>query len=164
MVASRFTFVSIAMGAYLVGLSAYAYLRTPAAERIDADNPKLVAWGQTVYAGHCAACHGAQLEGQADWRRRGADGRLPAPPHDESGHTWHHDDRYLIHVVQQGIVAGVDRPPDYQGNMPAFGAVLSKAEIVATLSFIKSRWSFDYRAWQEGANSASAASGAADVQ
>ena len=76
---------------------------------------------------------------------------MPAPPHDESGHTWHHDDRYLIHVVRHGIVAGTDRPPDYQGNMPAFGALLSNEEVIATLSFIKSRWSFDYRAWQEHA-------------
>ena len=148
----RVVHVGVALSAYLVGLLAYALLRPPAAERIDADNPKLVAWGQAVYAGHCAACHGAKLEGQADWRRPGPDGRLPAPPHDESGHTWHHDDRYLIHVVQQGIVPGVDRPPDYQGNMPAFGAVLSRPEIVASLSFIKHSWSYDYRAWQEDAN------------
>ena len=154
MLGSRWVSLCIALGAYLMGLAAYAHLRPPAAERIDADNPKLVAWGQSVYADHCAACHGARLEGQADWRRPGPDGRLPAPPHDESGHTWHHDDRYLIHVVQQGIVAGLDRPPDYQGNMPAFGAVLSRPEIVATLSFIKNSWSFDYRAWQERANTA----------
>ena len=159
MVSSRLASFCVALLAYLMGLAAYAYLRPPAAERIDADNPKLVAWGRAVYTDHCAACHGAKLEGQADWRRPGPDGRLPAPPHDESGHTWHHDDRYLIHVVQQGIVAGVDRPPDYLGNMPAFGAVLSRPEIVATLSFIKHSWSFDYRAWQERANPA-AGSGA----
>ena len=148
--------LSAALGAYLVGLLAYAGFGPPVADRIDADNPKLVAWGRSVYAQHCAACHGAKLEGQPDWRRPGPDGRLPAPPHDESGHTWHHDDRYLIHVVQQGIVAGVDRPPDYEGNMPAFGAVLSHDEIVAALSFIKHSWSFDYRAWQEHAGGADA--------
>ena len=151
-----YVYLALALAAYLVGLLAYAGLRPRAAEHIDADNPALVAWGGAVYARHCAACHGARLEGQPDWRRPGADGRLPAPPHDESGHTWHHDDRYLVHVVQQGIVAGVDRPPDYLGNMPAFGAVLSPQEIVATLSFIKSHWSFDYRAWQSGAAGADA--------
>ena len=146
-----YVYWSVALATYLVGLLAYAGLRPPLADRIDADNPALVAWGRALYASHCAACHGARLEGQPDWRRPGADGRLPAPPHDESGHTWHHDDRYLMHVVQQGIVAGVDRPPDYQGNMPAFGALLSPREIVATLSFIKSNWSFDYQAWQAAA-------------
>ena len=52
------------------------------------------------------------------------------------------------------IVAGVDRPPDYQGNMPAFGAVLSRQETVAALSFIRNSWSFDYREWQRHANGA----------
>ena len=152
----RYGLLCAALGAYLVGLLVYAGRSPPVADHIDADNPQLVARGASVYAQHCAACHGARLEGQADWRRPGTDGRLPAPPHDESGHTWHHDDRYLIHVVQQGIVAGVDRPPDYQGSMPAFGAQLSNEEIIATLSFIKSRWSFDYRAWQENAREADA--------
>ena len=76
--------------------------------------------------------------------------------HDESGHTWHHADRELIRVVQRGLVAGEDRPPDYQGNMPAFAAALSDAEIVAVLSFIKSSWSYDYRAWQERASGSAA--------
>src|SRR5204863_80186 len=42
-----------------------------------------VALGANVYAQNCAACHGAKLEGQPDWRRRLPNGRLPAPPHDE---------------------------------------------------------------------------------
>lgn len=149
---NRYLLACLALGAYVAALGAYAALKPPAADRIDADNAKLVAWGQTVYAAHCAACHGARLEGQPDWRQRGPDGRLPAPPHDESGHTWHHADRYLIQVVQRGLVAGEDRPPGYQGNMPAFGQALKREEIVAVLSFIKNHWSFDYRAWQERAN------------
>ncbi len=151
-------YLSTGLAAYLVGLLAYVAQRAPAADRIDADSPALVAWGKTVYADHCAACHGANLEGQAHWQRPGPDGRLPAPPHDESGHTWHHSDRYLIHVVQQGQVAGVDRPPDYRGNMPAFGQQLSREEIVAAMSFIKSHWSFDHRAWQERASQSEAPS------
>ena len=145
-------YLSAVLGAYIVAVLVYAYLRSPKADRIDADNPALVAWGQTVYANQCAVCHGAKLEGQTDWRKPGPDRRLPAPPHDESGHTWHHSDRELIRVVQRGLVAGVDRPSDYRGNMPAFGQVLTREEIVAVLSFIKSTWSFDYRAWQERAN------------
>ena len=140
-----------ALVVYIAGLLAYAYRRPPAAGHIDADSPALVAWGKVLYANHCAACHGVKLEGQANWRRPGPDGRLPAPPHDESGHTWHHSDRELIRVTQRGLIAGADRPPDYQGNMPAFGEALSREEIVAVLSFIKSTWSFDYRAWQERA-------------
>ncbi len=150
------TWLSSVLLVYIAAVLTWAALRPPAAERIDADSPALVAWGKTVYATHCAACHGAQLQGQPDWRRPGPDGRLPAPPHDESGHTWHHADRELIRVVQRGLVAGEDRPPDYQGNMPAFAAALSDAEIVAVLSFIKSSWSYDYRAWQERASGSAA--------
>ena len=43
--------------------------------------------GKEVYDTNCASCHGAKLEGQANWEIRTADGYLPAPPHDETGHT-----------------------------------------------------------------------------
>ena len=46
-----------------------------------------VARGKAVYAERCASCHGARLEGQPDWQSRKPDGRMPAPPHDASGHT-----------------------------------------------------------------------------
>ena len=144
--------ISILLVAYIASLAVYASKRPAVPVRLNSDDPALVRAGQTAYASHCAACHGMKLEGQADWRRPGPDGRLPAPPHDESGHTWHHPDAYLIHVVAQGIVAGVDRPPGYQGNMPAFGAVLSEADTVAVLSYIKSTWPPDHRAWQEATN------------
>ena len=54
------------------------------------NEPAVVALGEQVYAQNCAACHGAKLEGQANWRQRGFNGYMPAPPHDETGHTWHH--------------------------------------------------------------------------
>ena len=153
MVKSRvYVGISILLVAYIASLGVYARIRPGAADRINSDDATLVDMGKTVYTTHCAACHGAQLQGQPDWRRAGPNGRLPAPPHDDSGHTWHHPDAYLVHVVEQGIVAGVDRPPDYQGNMPAFGAVLNRAQTVAVLSYIKSSWSPDYRAWQEATN------------
>ncbi len=51
------------------------------------DDAAVTALGQQVYTARCAACHDARLEGQPHWRERGPDGRLPAPPHDASGHT-----------------------------------------------------------------------------
>ena len=45
--------------------------------------------GFNNYQEYCASCHGVNLEGQANWRSRNQDGTLPAPPHDETGHTWH---------------------------------------------------------------------------
>jgi mono/diheme cytochrome c family protein len=107
--------------------------------RADARDPAKVALGAKVYAQHCAACHGAKLEGQPDWRRRLANGRLPAPPHDESGHTWHHPDRVLFGITQKGLVPPY-APEDYGTDMPAFGGKLTDEEIWAVLAYIKSHW------------------------
>jgi mono/diheme cytochrome c family protein len=109
------------------------------APTLRADDVAVVASGERVYASHCAACHGIRLEGQPNWRTRDASGRMPAPPHDESGHTWHHDDRTLFKIVKLGVGEMIgDR--NYQSNMPVYGGQLSDAEIVAVLSYIKRQW------------------------
>ena len=94
--------------------------------------------GQRVYEAQCAACHGARLEGQPDWRTRLPSGRLPAPPHDASGHTWHHTGPVLFGIVKHGVQAYA--PPGYESDMPAYGGLLSDSEIWAVLSYIKSTW------------------------
>ncbi len=109
----------------------------------DPDDAAQVARGRAAYAEQCASCHGARLEGQPDWRSRKPDGRLPAPPHDASGHTWHHPDADLFKITKQGIAAFA--PSGYESDMPAFGDVLSDAEIWAILAFIKSSWPEDIR-------------------
>ncbi|MCB1741919.1 MAG: c-type cytochrome [Gammaproteobacteria bacterium] len=109
------------------------------AVRLRPDDAELVELGANVYRQQCAACHGRDLEGQPNWRQRGADGLLPAPPHDESGHTWHHPDRVLFEITKYGVqrFAGAG----YRSAMPAYEGTLRDREIVAVLSFIKSRWS-----------------------
>lgn len=114
------------------------------------DDADVVATGRAIYEAQCASCHGAELEGQPDWRSPGADGRLPAPPHDESGHTWHHPDRMLFELSKYGTAAVVG--PDYDSAMPAFEDVLTDEEIVAVLSFIKSRWPDRIRARHDALN------------
>jgi mono/diheme cytochrome c family protein len=98
-----------------------------------------VALGAKVYAQHCAACHGAKLEGQPEWRKRMPNGRLPAPPHDESGHTWHHPDHVLFAIAKNGLVPPY-APQGYASDMPAYRGVLREEEIWAALAFIKSHW------------------------
>lgn len=93
--------------------------------------------GRTLYLDHCASCHGVNLEGQPDWMLRKPDGKLPAPPHDSSGHTWHHSDTQLLTIVRDGLGAIA---PGYETDMPAFGATLRDDQIVAILNFIKSSW------------------------
>ena len=115
---------------------------------IDADDARLLAIGQRVYAEHCASCHGANLEGQPAWRKRRENGRLPAPPHDASGHTWHHPDAVLIEIVSNGLQAGRYAPPGYSSDMPGFANVLAEEEIRASLAYIKSSWPEAQRAHQ----------------
>lgn len=105
------------------------------------DDLQLVALGKKVYDANCASCHGAKLEGEPDWRQRGADGLLPAPPHDETGHTWHHPDALLFAVTKYGPAAMAG--DDYKSAMPGFEDVLTDEEVLASLSYIKSRWPKD---------------------
>ena len=81
--------------------------------------------GKVLYAQHCAACHGAKLEGQPNWRSKLPNGRMPAPPHDDSGHTWHHPDEVLIGITKHGLVPPY-APPGYESDMPAFAGTLSR--------------------------------------
>ena len=99
----------------------------------------LVDLGKLVYKNNCASCHGVDLEGQERWRQPDADGYMLAPPHDESGHTWHHSDEYLFLMTQYGLEEIIGH--EYPNNMPAYNNVLSDKEIVAALSCIKSTWS-----------------------
>lgn len=115
----------------------------------DPNNAGLVARGKVAYAGHCASCHGANLEGQPNWPHRLPNGRWPAPPHDATGHTWHHPDKALFQVTKYGMRAMV---PDRESDMPGFEGVLTDADIWAVLSFIESTWPADIRAKQQRMN------------
>jgi mono/diheme cytochrome c family protein len=101
--------------------------------------------GQRLYAERCAACHGKNLEGQPNWKVRLATGRLPAPPHDTEGHTWHHPDEELFLITKEGLAAVV---PGYETDMPAFRESMTDAEIRAVIEFIKSTWPERERTYQ----------------
>lgn len=136
--------------AALVTISAIALMglghgSTAQAVTLEVDNPQIVLNGSRIYDENCASCHGANLEGQPNWRARDADGRLPAPPHDESGHTWHHDSEALFALTKYGIAAVINNP-DYPSNMPAYEGILSDDDIIAVLSYIKSTWPDEIRA------------------
>jgi mono/diheme cytochrome c family protein len=105
-----------------------------------------LARGEAIYAEACASCHGADLEGQPDWRSPGPDGRLPAPPHDETGHTWHHPDRILLDITMRGTAAVVGG--GYESNMPGFGDTYTEEELRDVLEWIKTQWPERERAHQ----------------
>jgi mono/diheme cytochrome c family protein len=108
---------------------------------------QLVALGGQIYAANCASCHGANLEGQPNWQQPNADGSMPAPPHDASGHTWHHNDEALFATTKFGGAA--TSPVAAPNHMPAFGDKLSDREIWAVLSYIKSTWPPELQRQQE---------------
>ena len=139
--------------ALVIGVFAAFWISMPPSRDdmlIDADSPQVVARGQKIYAAECAACHGANLEGQANWRLRLPNGRLPAPPHDPSGHTWHHPDAQLFAMTKYGVAALVGG--DYESDMPAYADLLTDAEILAVLAYIKSTWPPAIRARHEQIN------------
>lgn len=104
---------------------------------IDVQDEVLIKLGQSVYVENCASCHGKDLEGQPNWQIRDENDLLPAPPHDETGHTWHHPDKVLFDLVKIGPAGMIE---DYESTMPGYADVLTDEEIRASLSYIASTW------------------------
>jgi len=107
--------------------------------------------GRTLYSENCASCHGVNLEGQKDWQRSDENGIFPAPPHDVSGHTWHHGDKLLFDYTKFGgaktmAMRGV---ADFNSGMPAFEAQLDDVEIRNIWAYIKSTWPAQAQAVQK---------------
>jgi mono/diheme cytochrome c family protein len=126
----------------MLALAAAASAACSADDEHSADprNVERVSAGKAIYERHCASCHGVNLEGQPEWRVRLPNGRMPAPPHDDTGHTWHHADDILFGIIKFGVNPPYG-PPGYQSDMPAFGATLADRQVWDVLSYIKSRWS-----------------------
>lgn len=112
-----------------------------------------LALGETVYAAECAACHGANLEGQPNWQTPNEDGSFRAPPHDETGHTWHHGDGYILERMRSGTQQ-LDPQMQSKSNMPAYDDKLTEDEMIAVLRYIQSRWPEEVRDRQAQATEA----------
>jgi mono/diheme cytochrome c family protein len=124
---------------------------TPQGAVLKPDDATVVARGKSVYVAQCASCHGANLEGQPNWQQRDAQGLLPAPPHDPSGHTWHHPDEQLFLIVKHGVAKAAGLA-GYRSAMPAYDGVMSDDDIVAVLSYIKAQWPAPIRARHDEIN------------
>ena len=111
---------------------------TPDSNLFAYNDAATVALGADLYVDFCAACHGADLQGQENWQIRQANGRLPAPPHDVTGHTWHHPDAQLFQIVKFGTAALVGN--GYESDMIGYGDILTDDEIRAVMAYIKSTW------------------------
>jgi mono/diheme cytochrome c family protein len=99
--------------------------------------------GGKLFQQSCAECHGANGEGDPNWRQRDAEGFFPAPPLNGTGHAWHHPQKMLHYVIKNGSPGG-------QGKMPAWGAQLSDHEIEDIIAWFKSKWPQPvYEAWYQ---------------
>ena len=131
--------VAIAMLAYLVSIVTDI---TIAYSKQDISLPykdrAAIKLGQTIYKDNCASCHGINLEGQIGWQTEIVDGRRLAPPHDETGHTWHHPDELLYNMTKYGFEEMLGKK--YPNNMPVYENILSDGELLAVLGYIKSTW------------------------
>lgn len=136
---------TVAMALLAVGLGSY-YFATQQTDPflLKPSDRKIVSLGKTVYEENCASCHGDELEGEPNWQTPDEEGYLPAPPHDETGHTWHHPDDVLFGLTKYGLVKFA-KLKNHKSNMPAYEDILSDEEIIAVLSFIKSTWSEEIR-------------------
>ena len=132
---------ALAAGALTAGGAAWVLMGSGAGSFGQPDDVDVAA-GETLYRANCAACHGANLEGQPDWQSPDGDGLLPAPPHDETGHTWHHGDMLLFTYTRLGGAETLaQQGMEFESGMPGFGETLSDQEIWNIIAFIKSTWS-----------------------
>ena len=144
----RLVIGAIIVGIGLVLVGGFTRLSDGSAASSNSFDRQTIALGEQVYAANCASCHGVNLEGQPDWQQSNPDGSLRAPPHDETGHTWHHGDAALIESIRLGgarLSASLGT-----STMPAYKDILADNEITAVLTYIKSTWPDDIRAAQSG--------------
>lgn len=152
---SRWLLAAAVIGAVVLVVAIASLAPKPASTGLlKPDDVAVTALGRQVYMTHCAACHGAKLEGQPNWRQRDAQGRLPAPPHDASGHTWHHPDETLFRITKFGVAKAANLA-SYESSMPAYEGVLTDSEILAALSWIKAQWPANIQAKHDEMNRSS---------
>lgn len=128
----------------------YYYAQSGDKTWADPSNRELVEMGRGAYAAQCASCHGKDLQGEPNWRQKRPDGTLAAPPHDATGHSWHHPDKLLFQITKLG--GQHNAPPGFTSRMPAFEDQMSDREIHAVLAYIKTRWPAEVRERQAGIN------------
>jgi mono/diheme cytochrome c family protein len=111
-------------------------------------DPAQVSRGREVFVQHCASCHGGDAQGAPNWQQPDARGDLPAPPHDDTGHTWRHSDAQLTEIIRGGLRDQFNKTPEL--TMPPFNSdQLSDQEIGDVVAYFKSLWSSEHRQFQD---------------
>lgn len=125
---------------------ALAVRNAMAAERVSPPVSAPVAAGRAIYRQSCASCHGARGQGAPNWQRPDAQGELPAPPHDRTGHTWKHSDAMLYGLVQNGWRDPFNKTQRL--TMPAFKGQLTHDQTISVIAYLKTLWTPRQRKFQ----------------
>jgi mono/diheme cytochrome c family protein len=106
-------------------------------------NAMQIAQGQVYYQQSCAACHGLNGEGQFPDApfEPDATGRIGAPPHNGTGHTWHHSDEVLLRYITDGGFAD----PENFYTMPRFDSTYNRVQAAVIIAYIKTLWTAEQR-------------------
>lgn len=89
--------------------------------------------GNVLFQQNCAECHKPDASGDPNWKQVNAEGKLPPPPLNGTGHAWHHPMPLLQQIVRRGGIP-------MGGSMPAFGDKLSAEQINDILAWVQSHW------------------------
>ena len=150
----RPSIVAISLAAALllviVALVAWRTSPAPASDALGILGPTRVARGATLYATNCASCHGVKGEGEPNWKTPNADITYPAPPHDATGHSWHHSDKLLLEIIRDG--GARYESATFKSRMPAWGDRLTDEEIRALVAYVKTLWGPEERRFQTEAS------------
>jgi mono/diheme cytochrome c family protein len=127
---------AILAAATLAEAPALSTVRSATPVPLATPDPGEVAIGRKVYLQNCASCHGANAEGAANWLQPDAQGNLPPPPHDDTGHTWRHSDEELADIIRNGMRDVFNKTPEL--TMPPFKDRLSDEAITGVIASFKS--------------------------
>ncbi len=99
--------------------------------------------GYGLFQQHCATCHKPDASGAPNWKTADAQGKLPPPPLNGTGHAWHHPLALLRQIVRNGGIP-------MGGSMPPFKVKLDGRQIDDILAWVQSHWPDRiYTAWNE---------------
>ena len=96
-------------------------------------SPEQAARGEALFQKNCAECHKADASGDPNWKQTNAEGKLPPPPLNGTGHAWHHPMPMLQQIVRNGGIP-------MGGSMPAFKEKLTTEQINDILAWVQSHW------------------------
>lgn len=127
-------FSTFYLGLYIGDFSPDPWLQSPepVAQRAGPPEPEPVS-GAQVYSSRCASCHQSNGEGVAN----------AFPP--LIGTSWVETKGQIIRILLHGLQGEIEvKGETYNGNMPAWGSVLTDEEIAAVITHVRQSWTNDY--------------------